>query len=110
MANSGRANSAGSQFFIVHGDARHLDGRHTVFGRVAAGIEIADRIAAVETDLHGRWGKPNRPLEDVVIERIEVFERPAPSVPAARPQPPLPSSDSKLGPERPRLFPAFAQR
>ena len=110
MANTGRPNTGGSQFFIVQGDARHLDGRHTVFGRVAAGIEVADAIAGVETDLHGRWGKPNRPLEDVVIERIEILDPQAPRAPAARPAPTLPGPESKLGPERPRFFPALAQR
>ena len=110
MANTGRPNSGGSQFFIVQGDAQHLDGRHTVFARVAAGIEVADAIANVETDLHGRWGKANRPLQDIVIDRIEILEPPAPRAPAARPGPTLPGPESKLGPERPRLFPALAQR
>ena len=110
MANTGTANSSGSQFFIVQGDARHLDGRHTVFGRVAAGIEVADAVAAVETDLYGRWGKPNRPLEDVVIERVEILDAPPLAHPAAKPQPPGRDSDSRLWPERRRMFPALAQR
>ncbi len=111
MANTGHPDSAGSQFFIVSGDAQHLDGRHTVFGRVAAGIELADAIAAAETDRHGRWGKPNRPLEDIVIERIEIL---APSTPPATPtrsapaETDTPTSKSRLGPEPPRIFPAFA--
>ena len=112
MANTGHPDSAGSQFFIVSGDAQHLDGRHTVFGRVAAGIEVADAIAAAETDRHGRWGKPNRPLEDIVIERIEILD---PSTPPATPtrsapaETDIPTSKSRLGPEPPRIFPAFAQ-
>lgn len=109
MANTGAANSSGSQFFIVQGDARHLDGRHTVFGRVAAGIEVADAVAAVATDLHGRWGKPNRPLEDVVIERVEILDGPPLTHPAAEPRPPNTGSDSHLWPGRPRMFPALAR-
>jgi len=75
MANVGMPDSGGSQFFIVHGDAQHLDHKHTVFGRVVSGIEVVDAITGVETDLHGRWGPKNRPIENVVIEKIEV--RPA---------------------------------
>ncbi|HIF96422.1 MAG TPA: peptidylprolyl isomerase [Myxococcales bacterium] len=110
MANTGQPNSGGSQFFIVHGDARHLDGRHTVFGRVAAGIEVADAIAAAETDLHGRWGKPNRPLEDIVIERIEILQPPPSPTQSAPADTHTPTLRSRLGPEPPRVFPALAQR
>ena len=72
MANSGQPNTAGSQFFIVHQDAPHLDGKYTAFGRVLSGIEIVDAITAVETDLYGRWGPANRPIENVVIEKVVV--------------------------------------
>jgi len=108
MANTGRPNSGGSQFFIVQGDARHLDGQHTVFGRVAAGIEVADAIAATETDLHGRWGKPNRPLEDIVIERIEILAPPEPPAHTAPAELYFSPSPSRIGPEPPQLFPGFA--
>ncbi len=74
MANMGRPNTAGSQFFIVHADARHLDGKHAAFGRVVSGLDVLDQIASVETDEHGRWGPKNRPIESVVIERIEIRE------------------------------------
>ena len=72
MATSGRPNSAGSQFFIVHETSPHLAGKYSAFGRVLAGFDILDSIAAVETDEHGRWGPTRRPLEKVVIERIEI--------------------------------------
>jgi peptidyl-prolyl cis-trans isomerase B (cyclophilin B) len=66
MARSGDPNSAGSQFFIVHKDAPHLDGGYAAFGRVAEGMDVIDRIAAVPT------GRNDRPSEDVVIETIRV--------------------------------------
>ena len=71
MANSG-PNSGGSQFFIVVKDSAHLDGKHTIFGRVVAGMEVADAIAAVERDQYGRHGPPDRPMQDVVIESLTI--------------------------------------
>jgi len=66
MANSG-PNTNGSQFFIVTADAcSWLDGKHTVFGRITSGQDVADRISLVERD--GR----DRPLEPVVIESVQL--------------------------------------
>ena len=66
MANSG-PNTNGSQFFIVTVDeAPWLDGKHTVFGRLTSGQNVADRISTVDRD--GR----DRPLEPVVIESVTV--------------------------------------
>jgi peptidyl-prolyl cis-trans isomerase B (cyclophilin B) len=58
MARSMMPNSAGSQFFIMHQDAPHLDGGYAAFGKVVSGIEVVDEIAAVATDFRD---KPTTP-------------------------------------------------
>jgi cyclophilin family peptidyl-prolyl cis-trans isomerase len=64
MANSG-PNTNGSQFFIVTADAcPWLDGKHTVFGRITSGQDVADRISHVDRDAR------DRPLEPVIIESV----------------------------------------
>jgi peptidyl-prolyl cis-trans isomerase B (cyclophilin B) len=68
MANRG-PNTNGSQFFIVTaGECPWLDGKHTVFGRVTAGMDVVDAISRVDRD--GR----DRPLEPVTTDRVEVAE------------------------------------
>jgi cyclophilin family peptidyl-prolyl cis-trans isomerase len=68
MANAG-PNTNGSQFFIVTTEeAPWLDGKHTVFGRVTTGQEVADTISALPRDAN------DRPSEDARIERVELAE------------------------------------
>ncbi len=50
MARSGDPDSAGSQFFIMHGDASYLDGGYAAFGKVVSGMEVVDYIANIPTD------------------------------------------------------------
>ena len=54
MARAMSPNSAGSQFFIMHASAPHLDGQYATFGQVIAGIENVDKIAGVATDYNDR--------------------------------------------------------
>ena len=71
MARAMSPNSAGSQFFIMHKNASHLDGQYAAFGKVIEGIEAVDAIASVETD----WNdKPNTPqvMKKVTVETFSV--------------------------------------
>ncbi|MDY4976916.1 MAG: peptidylprolyl isomerase [Clostridia bacterium] len=54
MARAAHPDSAGSQFFIMHQDAPHLDGQYAAFGKVVEGIEVVDEIASVQTDFRDR--------------------------------------------------------
>ena len=68
MARAMNPNSAGSQFFIMHKDAPHLDGQYAAFGKVVAGMEVVDKIASVRTD----WNdKPTTPVKMKTVELIE---------------------------------------
>lgn len=58
--------TAGSQFFIVHGNATSLDGNYAAFGRVVSGFEYIDQAAKVET------GAQDKPVEPVIIEKITI--------------------------------------
>jgi peptidyl-prolyl cis-trans isomerase B (cyclophilin B) len=68
MARSMDPDSAGSQFFIMHADAPHLDGQYAAFGKVVEGMDIVDKIAAADTDHN------DVPLDDAVIEKVYIGE------------------------------------
>jgi len=68
MARAMDPDSAGSQFFIMHKDAPHLDGQYAAFGKVIKGIEVVDAIASVETNYY------DMPLNKVVIKDIKIEE------------------------------------
>ncbi|MFK7743156.1 MAG: peptidylprolyl isomerase [Planctomycetota bacterium] len=74
MARSQDPNSAGSQFFVVHGDASFLDGQYTVFGKVEEGLEVLDAIASIECEF-GAGGEKSKPTERVEIQQILLRER-----------------------------------
>lgn len=64
MARSAGYDTAGSQFFITHGDASFLDGQYAAFGHVTDGMDVVDKIAAQKTDAS------DRPIEPQVIKSI----------------------------------------
>ena len=69
MARAQAANSAGSQFFIMHEDGEFLDGQYAAFGKVLEGMDVVDKIAAVKTDGN------DRPLTEQKIASIRVDTR-----------------------------------
>ena len=66
MARSSSPNSAGSQFFLMHQDAKHLDKQYAAFGKVTSGMEVVDAIAATKTNYQ------DRPLTEQKIASITV--------------------------------------
>jgi peptidyl-prolyl cis-trans isomerase B (cyclophilin B) len=70
MARSSHPDSAGSQFFIVHGDARFLDRQYTAFGELVAGDDVLERIATVPTKAAG--GEKSTPIERVALESVTI--------------------------------------
>lgn len=66
MARSMMPDSAGSQFFIMHEDAPHLDGQYAAFGKVIEGMDVVNKIAVVPTDFQ------DRPRTDVVMTSVTV--------------------------------------
>ena len=69
MARSMMPNSAGSQFFIMHQNAPHLDGQYAAFGKLTDGFDVLDRIAGVATDF-----RSDRPLQEQKMKSITIVE------------------------------------
>lgn len=68
MARSMMKDSAGSQFFIMHADAPHLDGEYAAFGKVVEGLNVIDEIASVPTDFR------DKPTVDQVMKKVYIEE------------------------------------
>lgn len=66
MARSMNPDSAGSQFFIMHADAPHLDGQYAAFGKVVSGMDAVDEIAETDVDYM------DRPLDDQIIKEAYI--------------------------------------
>ncbi len=66
MARSMFPDSAGSQFFIMHKDAPHLDGAYAAFGKVTEGMDVVNEIAGCDTDFS------DRPLDPQIMETVTV--------------------------------------
>ena len=68
MARSMMPDSAGSQFFIMHKAAPHLDGQYAAFGKIIEGMDVVNKIAEVATDYS------DKPLEPQVMKTVTVEE------------------------------------
>ena len=66
MARAMQPDSAGSQFFIMHKNALHLDGAYAAFGKVTEGMEVVNQIAETDTDYS------DRPLDEQKIKSMTV--------------------------------------
>lgn len=71
MARSSHPDSAGSQFFICHGDARFLDRQYTAFGELVAGDDVLEQIATVPTQ-QGGGGEKSTPIDRVELKSVEI--------------------------------------
>ena len=90
MANAG-PDSNGSQFFIVHQDSGHLPPAYTIFGMVTEGLDVLDAIARSPVDF-GPGGERSAPLEQIVIQSVDISEEERPTSAAA--SPPAAASDA----------------
>ena len=68
MARSMMPNSAGSQFFIMHEIAPHLDGQYAAFGKMTDGFDVLDRIANVAVDFHDKPRSAQKMKSVTIVE------------------------------------------
>lgn len=68
MARSMMKDSAGSQFFIMHKDAPHLDGQYAAFGKVVEGMDVVDEIASCQTDYS------DRPVTEQKMKKVYIAD------------------------------------
>ncbi|MCD7810694.1 MAG: peptidylprolyl isomerase [Ruminococcus sp.] len=68
MARSMKPDSAGSQFFIMHDDAPHLDGQYAAFGKVIEGMDVVDEIAEVPTDYS------DKPVQPQIMKKVTIVD------------------------------------
>lgn len=71
MARAQHPDSAGSQFFIMHADAPHLDGQYAAFGKLVEGEDVLDSIASIDTDWSDRPRTP-RVMKTVTVDTFGV--------------------------------------
>jgi peptidyl-prolyl cis-trans isomerase B (cyclophilin B) len=71
MARSSDPDSAGSQFFLCHGNAAFLDGKYTAFGELVKGDDVLEKIANIPTS-HGGGGEKSTPIDRVGVESIKI--------------------------------------
>ena len=71
MARSAQPDSAGSQFFICHGDAKFLDRQYTAFGQLSDGYEVLELIANLPTK-SGGGGEKSTPIDRVALESVKI--------------------------------------
>jgi len=78
MANTGTPNSAGSQFFVMHGTAPSLDGHYTAFGHLISGMDVLDKIANSQTGPNPSMpGENSKPIDWTTLKSVKIMPRTA---------------------------------
>lgn len=76
MANTGTPNSAGSQFFVMHGTASSLDGHYTAFGHLISGMDVLDKIANSQTGPNPSMpGENSKPIDWTTLKSVKIMPR-----------------------------------